>query len=76
MEINKFLENFSGIFDETDSSLITSETKFRDLDEWGSLIALTLIAMVDDEYSVKLTGDDITSSKTINDLFHKISSKM
>jgi acyl carrier protein len=76
MEINSFIENFANIFDETDPSLITPETKFRDLDEWGSLLALTLIAMVDDEYTVRLSGDDITSSNTINDLFIKISSKM
>jgi acyl carrier protein len=76
MEINSFIQNFANIFDETDSSLISPDTNFRDLDEWGSLIALTLIAMVDDEYSVRLSGDDITSSNTINDLFIKISSKM
>jgi acyl carrier protein len=75
MEINSFIENFANIFDETDPSLITPETKFRELDEWCSLIALSLIAMVDDEYSIKLTGDDIKSSTTIIDLFEKLQNK-
>jgi acyl carrier protein len=76
MEIKTFLRNFAEMLDDTDAALITENTIFRDLDEWDSLTALSLIAMVDDEYSVKLTGDDIKSSVTIKDLFEKVSSKL
>lgn len=64
------------MLDDTDAALIAESTIFRDLDEWDSLTALSLIAMVDDEYSIKLTGDDIKSSVTIKDLFEKVSSKL
>jgi acyl carrier protein len=76
MEITAFLQNFADMLDDTDAALIAESTIFRDLDEWDSLTALSLIAMVDDEYSVKLTGDDIKSSVTIKDLFEKVSSKL
>jgi acyl carrier protein len=56
MEINTFLQNFADLLDDTDATLIKQETVFRDLDEWDSLTALSLIAMADEEYSVKLTG--------------------
>jgi acyl carrier protein len=75
MEQTTFLENFKNILDDTDISLITLDTVFRELTEWSSLTALSLIAMVDEEYSVKLTGEDIKLSKTLNDLFHIIKSK-
>jgi len=75
MEISNFLMHFANILDDTDVSLIKEETVFRDLDEWDSLTALSLIAMADEEYSVKLTGDDIKSSITLKDIFEKISSK-
>ena len=75
MEINDFLQNFSDILDDTDVSLITAETVFRDLDEWDSLTALSLIAMADEEYSVKLTGDNIKSSNTLKDIFEIIKDK-
>jgi acyl carrier protein len=55
--------------------LITENTVLRDLDEWSSLTALSLIAMADEEYSVKLTGDDIKSSITLNDIFEIIKNK-
>lgn len=76
MEITVFLQNFVDMLDDTDATLIVQDAAFRDLEEWDSLTALSLIAMVDDEYSVKLTGDDIKSSVTIKDLYEKVSSKL
>lgn len=75
MEISTFLQNFADVLDDTDMSLIKSDTIFRDLDEWDSLTALSLIAMADEEYSVKLTGEDIKSSVTLNDIFEIIKNK-
>jgi acyl carrier protein len=75
MEITTFLQNFADMLDDTDAALIKAETIFRDLDEWDSLTALSLIAMVDEEYSLKLTGDDIKNASTINDIFETIKSK-
>lgn len=75
MEIKTFLQNFADMLDDTDAALITDKTIFRDLDEWDSLTALSLIAMADEEYSVKLTGDDIKSSITLHDVFEIIKTK-
>lgn len=75
MEINTFLRNFADILDDTDVALIKQETVFRDLEEWDSLTALSLIAMADEEYAVKLTGDDIKSSTSLNDIFEIIKNK-
>ena len=75
MEINTFLRNFADILDDTDAVLIKQETVFRDLEEWDSLTALSLIAMADEEYAVKLTGDDIKSSTSLNDIFEIIKNK-
>lgn len=75
MEITTFLQHFADMLDDTDAALITAETVFRDLDEWDSLTALSLIAMVDEEYSLKLTGDDIKNSTTIKDLFDIVNLK-
>jgi len=76
MEISTFLQNFANILDDTDAVLILANVSFRDLDEWDSLTALSLIAMVDEEYGVKLTGDDIKSSVVIQDLFDKVNAKL
>lgn len=75
MELNDFIANFADMFDETDASEIKTDTVFKDLEEWSSLLALSTIAMVDEEYEVILKGDDISNSNTIQDLFNLIQSK-
>ena len=69
MNIQEFIGNFAAQFDDTDEALITPDTKFKQLDEWSSLTALSSIAMVDDEYDVILKGNDIINSETIQELF-------
>ncbi|NLB67971.1 MAG: acyl carrier protein [Bacteroidales bacterium] len=75
MDIKKFIELFALQFDETDSSEFKAETEFKKFDEWSSFLALTIIAMVDEEYGVKIKGDDIRNSNTIKDLFNLVESK-
>ena len=75
MELKDFIENFAEQFDDTDASEITAETVFKELDEWSSLIALSVIAMVDEEYDITIKGDDIRNSLTVEDLFNTVKAK-
>ena len=76
MEIKEFIQNFAEQFDETDISEFTSETVFHDLEEYSSLVALSIIAMINEEYDVTLKGDDMSAAVTIEDLFNIVKSKM
>lgn len=62
--------------DDTDKSLITSDTVFKELEEWTSILALSLIAMVDEVYDVTLDTDDIRDANTLEDLYRAIQQKM
>ena len=75
MELSKFIENFADQFEDTDPSEIKADTVFHDLDEYSSLIALSIIAMVDEEYDVQLKGDDMRSAVTVEDLFNIVKAK-
>jgi acyl carrier protein len=75
MEIKEFIENFANQFDDTDASVFTADTNFKELEEWSSLTSLSVIAMVDEEYDVTIKGNDIRNSTTIQDLFNLIQSK-
>ena len=76
MKLSDFIENFTNQFDDTDPSEIKAETVFHDLDEYSSLIALSIIAMVDEEYDVQLKGDDMRAAVTVEDLFNIVKSKV
>lgn len=75
MDINLFIEQFGDQFDETDVSEFTPDTDFKNLDEWNSLTALSVIAMVDACFGARINGDDIRSARTIDDLFQIVISK-
>jgi len=70
MDLNKFIGKFAEQFDETDASEFKEETEFRKLVDWIYMNALSIIAMVDDEYGVTIKGYDIRKSTTIEDLFN------
>jgi acyl carrier protein len=76
MELQEFINNFAAQFDETDASEIKANVKFKELNEWSSLIAMSVIAMADEEYNVKITGDDIRNHSTIEDLFSTVKSRL
>ena len=75
MELSDFIENFAAQFDDTDAAKITATTVFHDLEEWSSLIALSVIGMVDEEYDVTLKGADISAAVTVEDLFNTVKAK-
>lgn len=75
MELKDFIENFAAQLEETDANEIQATTVFKELDEWSSLTALSIIAMVDEEYDVRIKGDDIRNANTIEDLFNLVNSK-
>lgn len=64
-----FLDAFVEILDDTDRSVLLAETIYKDLDEWDSMTALMLIAMFDEKYEKKITGNDIKEANTLNDLY-------
>ena len=70
--LNEFVALFAEQFDETDASEIKASTLFHELEEWSSLTGLSIIAMVDEEFGIAIKGDDIKSSKTVEDLYNNI----
>ena len=76
MKLDSFIENFASQFEDTDSSAFQSDTEFKNIEEWSSLLALSLIAMVDESYGVRIKGEDIKNANTILDLFNLVQSKL
>ena len=76
MDIQEFIAKFEDVFDDTDVSTLQPDTQFRELDEWTSMIALSTMAMVCDEYDVELTADEMRSANTFEDLFNTVQSHL
>lgn len=76
MELQKFVQDFASQFEETDVEMFAPETKFRDLEEWSSIIGLSIILMVDEEYGITLEASDVQKANTVEELFNIVQSKV
>ena len=75
MNLEEFVAHFAAEFDETSADVFTPDTAFKDLEEWSSLTALSVISMIDEEMEKRITGADIRNCSTIRELFELAESK-
>lgn len=75
MTLEEFIKLFATEFDNTAEDVFTAKTNYKSLDEWSSLVALSIISMVDEEFDKRLTGADLRSMDTIEDLYNLILTK-
>jgi acyl carrier protein len=72
MDLQDFITKFADQFEDTELDEFKADTEFKNLDEWSSMIALSFIAMIGDEYGVTVRGDDIRAARTIEDLYNTV----
>lgn len=72
MELQKFIENLAEQFDDTDITEIQPDTVYQELDEWSSLTAMSIIAMVKTQYGKTITGREIRKCQTVEELFNLV----
>lgn len=75
MLLDEFVSQFEEQLDEVPPGTITPETKFRELQEWDSMAALSIIALVDHKFNKQLTGEDLSKYNTVGQLFSFVSVK-
>jgi acyl carrier protein len=75
MNNSKFIKNIADQFDGVDANSINLDTRFKEIEGWSSMIAFSLIAMIEEEYNVSIKGDDIRNSNTIDELIKLVNSK-
>lgn len=75
MELQEFVKNFEAQFDEVEPGTMTPETEFQNVEEWSSLNALLIIAMINANYNVTLNGEEIKAATTVADVFNLVESK-
>jgi acyl carrier protein len=75
MELQDFMNNFVNQFEMTDVEEITPNTIYKDLEEWDSLLSLSIIGMINNVYKVKVSGQEIKEQSTVEDLFNLVVSK-
>lgn len=75
MTLDEFVKAFAAEFDDTPAEQFTPATNFRKLEEWGSLTALSIMDMVEEEMGVEITGADLRNTETIEELYNLVCAK-
>lgn len=75
MDIQSFIDKIEDEFPDIKKGSLSPETKFRERVEWDSINALVFIAMVNVEYDVTITADELIKSETIQDVYRIVEAK-
>ncbi len=75
MEIEDFLIKFEGCFEGIEPGALLPETQFRNLEAWDSLTALTLLAMVDSDYEIAISANELRACNKVHDVYDLIKQK-
>lgn len=76
MDIKSFIDSFAGEFELTEPEEFTESTNYRDLDEWDSLLGLSIIGMINNTYGVKVTGEEVKNAGSILGLYKIVESRV
>lgn len=71
MKTSEFLEKLKETLELEDTEL-SVDTNLRDLEEYDSLSVLSIIAMIDEKFGKKLSGQDFQSITTVKSLMELI----
>lgn len=74
MTIEEFIKKISAELEDTPVDLLTPDTNYKELDEWGSLASLSIISMIEEEYGKLITGADVRAKNSIKELYEFVES--
>jgi acyl carrier protein len=66
-----FIEKFKEVLEVSDRDLLLTD-KFREYEEWNSLVFLSLIAMIDEEFDVIIEGKEFKKLETVGEIIEAI----
>lgn len=75
MSINEFIQKLEAEFEDMPKGTLKPETDYRSIKGWSSMHALIIIAFVDINFNITLSGADLKTTKTVQDLYNLVQQK-
>ena len=76
MDTNRLVDIVRDLIDDEETSIEDASFNYAETPFFDSLFILSMIAVVDDEYEIVLTGQEIQDAATISKLASLIEGKM
>lgn len=71
--MEKFIEKFAEAIEREGE--IRMEDEFRNYDEWNSLVYLSVVVMMDEEYDTQIEQSEFKKLRTVQDLYNSCTNK-
>lgn len=68
----QFLQQFYKIFEDIPEKSLTLQTVYKDLDEWDSLIVLSIIVHFEQNFQLVISPQSLFDNNTFEDLFNSL----
>jgi acyl carrier protein len=75
MSINDFILKLEQELESFPENSIKPDSDLKSFPEWSSMYALIIIALIDTEYNVTITGEDLRNMKSVQELYDLILSR-
>lgn len=76
IDITTFVSLLENEFEDIESGTLTPETNYREIPDFSSMHILIIIALIDNQFDVLLTGADLKTAETIENLYSLVQSKL
>lgn len=75
MSINEFIQKLEAEFEDMSQGTLKADTDYRSIKGWSSMHALIIIAFIDINFNITLSGADLKSTQTVQDLYNLVQQK-
>ncbi len=76
MDIQAFIKGLEAEIEDLPPGTLKPDTDYRKVAQWSSMHALIVIAYVDANFNVTLSGPDLRGTNTISDLYNLVQAKL
>lgn len=76
INLDEFTRLLEQEFDDMEPNSLTPETSYRDMPDFSSMHALIIIAFIDNQFDVLLTGQELKNTIMVKDLYDLVVTKV
>lgn len=75
MELKDLITIFNEVLNPEGKVQINAQTEFKELEEWSSLSAFTIVEQINEKFSVRIRGIQLRKCNNIEELFNLLNAK-
>lgn len=76
MQMKNFIQQFEEAIEGVEPGSLSGDTDLAAMEQWDSLALITILAMVDAEYEVQVSGEELNGCRQVRDIYALVEKKV